>query len=132
MTSVPTIFGGCMRLYADGPKWHVDTDHHTVGIDPTVDPVIDDTGMLTFHTLVHNPIISGTVQVDETLAARGIFAGGPSNGTYLVRFRLWKAGINGNDAVPLDLNNPVHWGRVAGPFNNVWITLLHDVPASAG
>lgn len=130
------FLGGCMRLYpADhpttpGPRWHVDTDHHIEGIDPTIQPVIDASGFLTFHTLVKNPIFAGTVQVDESLAERSIRAGGPSNGTHLVRIRLFKAPVDGGEDVPLDLNNPVHWSRVAGPFCNLWITLFHDVPTT--
>lgn len=125
--------GGCMRLYpADhatpGPRWHVDTDHHIEGIDPTVQPVIDASGFITFWTLVKNPILSGSVQVDESLGARSIRAGAPSNGTHLVRIALFKTALNGGADVPLDLNDPVHWSRVAGPYCNLWVTLFHDVP----
>jgi hypothetical protein len=127
-TSIPTVFGGCIRLYETGPVWHVDADHHTVGIDYTIPPEIDAQGFLTFHTLEKNPIISSSVQVDESLAARSIRTGGVSNGTYLVRIRLFKAPVGGGEDVPLDLNNPVHWSRVAGPYNNLWVTLVHDVP----
>ena len=127
-TSVPTVLGGCIRLYETGPEWHVDADHHTVGIDYTIDPVIDAQGFLTFYTLVKNPIISSSVQVDESLADRSIRTGGVSNGTHLVRIRLFKEPISGGEDVPLDLNNPVHWSRVAGSYNNLWVTLVHDVP----
>lgn len=118
-----TIFGGCMRLYAAGPQWHVDSDHHTLGIDPAVDPEIDASGFLVFHTLVFNPIVSGTVASDETLTARGI-SGGISNGTHLIRVRLYSSKLER----PLDLNNPADWALVAGQFCNLWITLIHDVP----
>lgn len=136
MTNTPTIFGGCMRLYpashaTPGPRWHVDEDHHTVGIDPAVQPQIDAQGFLTFETLVKNPIISSSVQVDESLAAKSIRAGGVSNGTKLVRIRLFKPALDGSGDVPLDLNNAVHWSRVAGDFCNLWITLFHDVPDAA-
>lgn len=125
---VATFKGGCMRLYADGPKWHVDSDHHIEGIDPTIDPTIDSSGFLNFWTIEKHPIFSGTVQVDESLAGRSIRAGGPSNGTHLVRIQLMKADPAGGMDIPLDLNNPVHWSRVAGPTCNLWITLWHDVP----
>lgn len=118
-----TILGGCMRLYAAGPEWHVDADHHTVGIDPTVPPDIDASGFLVFHTLDHNPIIAGTVASDETLTARGI-SGGISNGTFLIRIRLYSSKLGR----PLDLNTPADWALVAGSFCNLWVTLIHDVP----
>jgi len=121
------IIGGCMRLYDTGPEWHVDDDHHTIGIDPTVNPEIDSAGFLTFHNLVPNPIVACSVSPDETLTARGI-SGGLSNGTDLVRIRLYKDGVNGANGAALNLNDPVHWDRVAGPYCNLWITILHDVP----
>jgi hypothetical protein len=138
MTSTPTIFGGCMRLYpanhaTPGPRWHVDEDHHTVGIDstpglapedggPHVDP---DSGYIHFNMLTKNPIIAATVAMDESLTAKGI-SGGVSNGTFLIRIRLYKVGVG-----PLDLRRADHWALVAGNFCNLWITLLQDVPDSA-
>lgn len=126
MARHPEIFGGCIRLYDTGPEWHVDEDHHTVGIDPTVAPTIDASGFLTFWTLVKNPIIGCSIQPDETLTARGINAG-LSNGTHLIRLRFYKEGISGANGAPLDLNDPIHWSRVTGPYSNLWITLIHNV-----
>lgn len=126
MTRRPVILGGCIRLYETGPVWHVDTDHHTVGIDPTVNPTIDGSGLLTFYTLAKNPIIGCSINPDETLVARGISAG-LSNGTHLIRIRFYKDGISGADGAPLDLNNPVHWSRVSGIYSNLWVTLIHNV-----
>lgn len=117
----PEIFGGCIRLYSTGPVWHVDADHHTVGIDPTVAPTIDASGFLTFYTLVKHPIIACSIQPDETLTARGISAG-LSNGTHLIRLRFYKDGVG-----PLDLNNPAHWDLVEGAYSNLWVTLFHNV-----
>jgi len=115
--------GGCIRLYPTGPEWHVDTDHHTVGIDPTIDPTIDDSGFLNFWTLVKNPVVSATAAADETLVGRGIHAG-ISNGTHLVRIRLYKVGVGA-----LDLSNPTHYGYAAGPYSNLWVTLVHNESA---
>lgn len=124
----PVIKGGCIRLYADGPKWHVDEDHHTLGIDPTIDPVIDSSGFLTFWTESKAPVVAITPTPDETLVARGISVGG-SNGSHLVRLRFYKDGVNGADGSPLDLNNPVHYSRVSGDYSNVWVTIVQDPPA---
>lgn len=115
----PQPIGGVMRLYPDGPKWHVDADHWIEGIDPTVDPVIDSSGFITFHTLEKNAVISCEANPDETLVARDITAG-CSNGTYLVRFRLVKAGV------PLDLNDPAQWGLVSGSYSNLWVDITHN------
>ena len=115
----PQFVGGVMRLYPDGPKWHVDADHWISGIDPTIDPVIDSSGFITFHTLEKNAVLSCEANPDETLVARDITAG-CSNGTYLVRFRLVKAGV------PLNLNDPEDYALVAGSFSNLWVDIEHD------
>jgi hypothetical protein len=125
----PVIKGGCIRLYASGPKWHVDVDHHTVGIDPTIDPVIDSAGLLTFWTEDKAPVISIDPSPDETLTARGISVGG-SNGSHLVRLQFYKDGINGGNGTPLDLNNPVHYDRVSGEYANVWVVIVSDPPVT--
>lgn len=126
-----TLFGGCMRLYptnhkTPGPRWHVDDDHHTIGIDPTVAPFIDpDSGYIHFYMLEHNPIIAATVAMDESLTARGI-SGGISNGTFLIRIRFYKDGVG-----PLDLRLAEHLAFITGNFCNVWCTFVQDVPAPA-
>lgn len=125
----PVIKGGCIRLYATGPEWHVDSDHHTLGIDPTIDPVIDSSGLLTFWTEDAAPVVSISPTPDETLTARGIDVGG-SNGSHLVRLQFYKDGINGGNGTPLDLNNPVHYSRVSGQFSNVWVVIVSDPPVT--
>jgi len=121
----PVVKGGCIRLYADGPRWHVDTDHHTLGIDPTIDPVIDSSGLLTFWTEEKAPVVAIVPAPDESLTARGIDVGG-SNGSHLVRLQFYKDGTNGSNGTPLDLNNPVHYDRVSGPYVNVWVLIYSD------
>ena len=116
----PQTLGGCIRLYATGPEWHVDADHWIEGIDPTVDPVIDSSGFLTFHTIEKNAVVSISPSPDETLTARGISVGG-SNGSYLVRLRFYKEGVG-----PLNLNNPAHWDYIEGEFSNLWIIVVQD------
>jgi hypothetical protein len=131
MTSTPTIFGGCMRLYPDnhatpGPRWHVDEDHHTVGIDPDVAPFIDpNSGYIHFYMLVKNPIIAPTAAMDESLTARGISAG-ISKGTHLIRTRFYKVGVG-----PLDLRIAAHRAYVTGDYCNVWYSILQNVPNAA-
>lgn len=125
------IFGGCIRLYprdhpTPGPRWHTDEGHHTVGLNTSVQPKIDAAGFLTFHTLKKNPIITGFASADESLTGRGIRAGF-SNGTYLVRVALHKEGIAG----PLDLNKPAHYAAAACIYCNLWVGVVHDVPAQA-
>lgn len=115
----PQFVGGVLRLYPDGPKWHVDDDHWIRGIDPTVDPIIDSSGFLTFHTIEKNAILSCEANPDETLAARDITAG-CSNGTYLVRLRLVKAGV------PLNLDDPEDYTLAAGMYANFWVGLEMD------
>lgn len=126
------VSGGCIRFTADGPRWHVNTAHHTIGlIDTSVQPFINASGWLEFKLTENgqpnpHPIVSMTVASDETLTNAGIF-GGASSGTTEVRVRFWKAGVNGADGTHLNLNNPVHYDRISGDTSNVWITLVHDV-----
>lgn len=118
------VSGGCIRLYATGPEWHTDTGHHTVGvIDTSEPPEIDASGFLVFRLIGGNPVVAMTAASDETLTAKGISAG-CSNGGPICRVRFYKDGVG-----PLDLNNPIHWAYVAGKFNNVWMILVHAVPA---
>lgn len=116
----PQTLGGCIRLYGSGPEWHVDNDHWIAGIDPTVNPVIDSSGFLTFKTIEKNAIVSISPSPDETLTARGISVGG-SNGSQLVRLRFYKEGVG-----PLNLKNAKHWSYVQGEFSNLWILIVQD------
>lgn len=116
----PHTLGGCIRLYATGPEWHVDNDHWIEGIDPSVDPVIDSSGFLTFHTIEKNAIVAIQPSPDETLVARGISVGG-SNGSYLVRLRFYKAGVG-----PLDLTKKEHLAYITGKVTNIWVTLTQN------
>jgi hypothetical protein len=115
----PQFIGGVMRLYADGPKWHADADHWISGIDPTVDPVIDSSGFITFHTLEKNAILSCEANPDETLVARDITAG-CSNGSYLVRLRVAKAGV------PLNMDDPDDYALAQGSYANFWVDIEQD------
>lgn len=120
----PQALGVVIRLYEDGPEFHLDNDHWESGIDVSEPPEIDASGFLTIHTKEKNAVINCEANPDETLVARGITVG-CSNGSHLVRFRFVKVGLDGQPA-PLDLNNPVHYDRVAGSYSNIWVDITHD------
>lgn len=128
------ISGGCIRLYKDdhetpGPQWHINSGHSTIGlIDTSAPPTIDASGFLVVNFLDVGPrsVVSMTAASDESLTARGIFAGCSGGGSNC-RIRFYKNGINGADGVPLNLNNAVHWDRVSGDLCNLWITFVHEV-----
>lgn len=129
----PVIVGGCIRLYPASslgtprPQWHVDEGHHTIGINYANNgsnegrPRIDESGFLVFNTLNRSPIVAATCAIDETLSSRGITAG-ISNGTHLVRIRFYSSQLGR----PLDLNSASDYAILAGPYNNVWITLVRN------
>lgn len=127
------VSGACIRFYDTGPEWHVNTAHHAVGlIDTSIQPFINASGWLEFPLLEKglpnpHPVVSMAAASDETLTAAGISAG-CSSGTSEVRIRFYKTGINGADGTVLNLNNAVHYSKVAGPNSNLWVTLVHDVP----
>lgn len=120
----PQPLGVVIRLYDTGPAFHLDDDHWESGIDTSIPPAIDASGFLVIYTKEKNAVISCEASPDETLVARGITAG-CSNGSHLVRFRLVKVGLDGQPA-PLDLNEPIHWSRVSGPYSNLWVHITHD------
>jgi len=128
------ISGSCIRLYpADhatpGPRWHINSQHATVGlIDTSEQPKIDAQGYLVVKFLAIGPraVVSMAGNPDEALTELGITAG-CSNGGTLVRIRLVKRGLDGQPA-PLDLTNAVHYSRVAGEHNNLWPLFVHEVP----
>ena len=130
---VPVIIGGCIRLYpasASGtprPQWHVDEGHHTIGINYANNnsnssrPRIDESGFLVFNSYNKSPIVSATAACDETLSAAGITAG-ISNGTFLIRVRFYSSVLGR----PLDLNVPADYAILAGPYNNIWVTIVRN------
>jgi hypothetical protein len=113
------ISGGCIRLTADGPKWHENEGHNTVGFNTSVDPVIEPDGDLTVQLLESRPVVSLQVVPDETLAVKGVFIGG-SGGVGHVTIRMRKTGISGQ----LDLSNPSHYNQVRGDYSNIWLTVI--------
>ena len=127
-------FGGCIRIYPDSSrangvrlKWHVDEGHHTVGINPRKDPVIDAAGFITFRFSSNTdpvPVIATSATPDETLVSRGISAG-VSNGTHLIRIRLYDSKLDR----PLNMNNRADARRVASPVSNLWFLGTNNVGA---
>lgn len=118
------VSGGCIRLYSNGPEWHINEEHHTVGlVDAAQQPTIDSSGFLVIHLLDvgERAVVSMTAASDETLTKEGISVG-CSNGGPINRMRFYKDGVG-----PLNLNDPVHWGYVEGIYSNLWITMVHDV-----
>lgn len=125
------VSGAVIRFTEEGPRWHTNTAHHAIGlIDTSVEPFINASGWLEF-PLVENgqpnphPVVSMTIASDEGLTAVGIFCGA-SSGTTEVRVRCSKAGVNGADTAPLNLNNEVHWDRMSCPNCNAWVLLTHQ------
>lgn len=127
---------GCIRLYETGPQWHINSRHQTFGfktteplLDPEGNPVLDEAGNPI--TIPYNPMITSAgdlyirlletrtvgyaaASVDETLAAKGVWAG-ISGGVSDCTIRLRKTGLG-----RLDLNNPAHWNSVRGDESNLW------------
>jgi len=132
-TPVPSddliISGGCIRFTENGPRWHINDNHETIGlIDTSTEPFINDDGFLEFNLTETgvNQVVSMTMSPDETMAARGLMAGA-SGGVSSVRVRLSKPSMTAGEWSPLNLNLPVHYSRVEGENSNLWITLVHRV-----
>lgn len=126
------VSGAVVRFTEAGPRWHINDAHHAVGlIDTSTEPFINSDGFLEFNLLpaadgTHYPVVSMALSPDETMAARGLMAGG-SGGVSSVRVRISKPSIVEVGAwSPLNLNLPAHYDRVEGANSNLWITLVHD------
>jgi hypothetical protein len=128
-TSIPS--GGCIRLYDDGPEWHIDPHHQTVGLfDISHPPRIDSSGFLVIDLVNPDgsgentwPVVMMAANPDETLVTRWI-TGGCSNGGPIMRIRLVH-----KDLGPLDLTRPDHYAIVAGKYSNLWPEAEHLQPA---
>jgi hypothetical protein len=110
--------GGCIRLYDTGPEWHINTRHATVGFDTSTPPTITADGDLYVSLVETMTVVSAAANVDETLAAKGVWAG-ISGGVSGCTIRLRKDGIG-----RLDLNEHTHYSAVRGSLSNLWLTVL--------
>lgn len=113
------ISGGCIRLTANGPRWHENTRHNTVGVDTRVQPTINASGQIEFKLAQTLDVVSLTVVGDETLASKGVWVGG-SSGTGNVKITLRKNG----GSVPFNLNRSKDYRQVQGDFSNIWFTVV--------
>lgn len=125
------VAGGTIRFTEDGPRWHINTAHRTVGFDTSVEPTIDSSGRLHANILDPHPVITTDAAADESLTANGIRAG-ISGGVQDVSIQFWKAGVNGADGAKLNLNNEVHYDRISCDLCNVWFTVLQDGTVELG
>jgi len=128
MTWYPS--GGCIRLYDDGPQWHIDPHHNTVGLfDTSHAPRIDSSGFLVIDLVNPDgsgvntwPVIAMQAGPDETLRGRHI-SGGCSNGGPIMRILLVH-----KDLGALDLTRADHYAIVAGKYSNLWPEAAHNAP----
>lgn len=105
-------FGGVVRLLAAGPDILSDGPHVARGLQSTY---IDASGYLVVEHDGAEPVGTAIIQIDETLAARGVICG-PSVGGSSTRIRFYRVGTG-----LLDLNNATHYGYVSGTSSNIWI-----------
>ena len=123
-----TFAGGCIRLTDDGPQWHINTRHTTVGFDTSVEPEITAAGDIYVSLVDTLDIVSLMVNVDETLAEKGVWVGG-SGGVSGVTIKMRK---NGATNIPLDLNNSSDYASVKGAYSNLWLFLLRVAGTEEG
>lgn len=104
------VTGCVVRFYDTGPKVHVNGSH----LCPRVTSVdVDDAGFLVIRRSGSRPIQSVSASPDETLAARGIFAGASGGGsTTRVRF------FDTTTGKTVRADSPA----LQGPRANVWLT----------
>jgi hypothetical protein len=114
------VSGGAVRLTDDGPQWHENTRHNTVGFDTTVEPEITDDGDILIDLVDTLDVISITIEEDETLSAKGVWAGG-SGGVGDVEISMRKTGASN---IPLELDQASDYSMVRGDYSNLWVTVL--------
>lgn len=104
--------GGVIRFDPDGIYLHANETHHSVGI---LNAYINHKGDLEIVTESVAPVITASANPDETLAARGIYAGlSVGNQKTIVSFSQ-----NGRR---LNLNSPNDYEKISGSSSNVWVS----------
>lgn len=112
--------GGVIRFTDSGPELHVNNSHQSVGIIPS-SVCINASGDLEFRLDRSLPVVTLWANADETLVARNIQAGVSGGGTTcIVRFSRTDTPVGEK----LNLNRSGHYGRVKGPFSNVWVGVV--------
>jgi hypothetical protein len=106
-----TAVTGCViRFTADGPAIHENSTHICNGASSVR---VLSNGDLEISQTSGRPIVSLTVEEDETLATRGILAGGTGGiGTTTVRF------FDTRTQTQLRADSPV----LRGLYSNIWVT----------
>jgi hypothetical protein len=122
------VSGGAIRLDPGGPVWHENTRHNTVGFDTTVEPQINSDGEIHLSLEQTLDVVSLTVEEDETLSRKGVWAGG-SGGVGHVDITMRKYGASN---IPLDLNNSSDYNSVRGEYSNLWVTVVSVCGTEAG
>jgi hypothetical protein len=118
--------GGCIRLYATGPQWHVNSAHATVAFDTSVAPEVTASGDLWVPLTENLPVVAAIASADETLTMRGITAG-ISGGVSGCTVRLRKEGVG-----RLNLARPDHYALVADNNANLWLMIVRIPAPEAG
>lgn len=109
-----TVVTGCaIRFTTDGPRIHANPTHVCNGAS-SVRVLVN--GDLEITQTKGGPIVSVTVEEDETLSTRGIVAG-PSGGggRTVVRFYATRS------QVPVRADSPA----LQGSLSNIWVTWVH-------
>ncbi|MGQ0837414.1 hypothetical protein [Actinokineospora sp.] len=109
-SAVTTVTGCAIRFTADGPQIHENSTHACTGAK-SVQVLAN--GDLEITQTRYAPIVSMTVEEDETLSTRGILAG-PSGGAgrTVVRFFATRS------EVPVRADSPA----LQGELSNIWVT----------
>lgn len=103
--------GGVIRLGSKGAYLHVNSTHHSVGINSVK---INSSGNLEIATENVSPIISVNVSPDETLAQKSVIAGASVGNTKTII----KFSKNGK---PLNLNKAADYKLIASDVSNLWV-----------
>ncbi len=107
-----SVTGCAIRFTENGPAIHENATHSCTGAEPV--RVVN--GDLEIKQKRGGPIVSVTVEEDETLSTRGII-GGPSGGTGTTIVRFFATRSN----VPVDADSPA----LQGATSNIWLTWVH-------
>ena len=115
--------GGCIRFGADGPYWHENDVHVTIGVLKDTLRIEGKDLCFELDPAHHAPVVGMGTWPDETLASRGIIAG-PSGGTRHMRITMHRAGSR------LDLSNPTDYAHIQGDYSNLWFAVHSLAPVA--
>lgn len=127
---------GCIRLGVDNewsrPYWHWNSTHATLGFDrysnytPVIELENDDLVVRGTPVRAGEEVLSINANVDESMAAKRVFAAGASGGGLKMRILLYRMDVSNGTAVSTKVSP--RSATFAGDYSNIWLRVDSFIP----